>query len=335
LKQGIAHPVSTDGFHLGAYRSVVDGSVQHFLLYLPPGAKGPLPLVVNVPFMTAPVRPFLESIYLADYPSLAERADLAARYGFALLWYNGRGESFGSDIEATDFLEALRTVQADHAIDSDRIYLMGACAGGREALRLAARFPDLVAAISLLAPETDPGGGGGPREGSIAVRRSVRPWLEINNPRILAANLSHIPTYMACAELDVHTPMQQCAAYSQSASRYGSLVQFDLLKGATDRYFPAGHPILKMFEFLNQKQRTRPSCATFVIPRLRYAHAFGIEVEGLQDWSRPGFVTVDFNKDDQKIVHANNTTKVEVNSSQTAGISSLREPEKGGLLQKI
>src|ERR1039457_4695073 len=50
---------------------------------------------------------------------------------------------------------AIEQVKHDYAIDPSRIYLFGSCSGGREALALAAKYPDRFVAVGLVSPEAE------------------------------------------------------------------------------------------------------------------------------------------------------------------------------------
>jgi len=143
------------GLQFRGFRSEIDKSIQNYAVYVPPqysrSPKG-TPIVVVMPAVTTPNRPFLESIMAADLdrnPYIVP----ARMNGFITVFPNGRsGYSLGHPLGQADVLEVLHNLQRDYSLDLSRLYLVGVCSGGLEALSFAVRFPHSVAAVALIDP---------------------------------------------------------------------------------------------------------------------------------------------------------------------------------------
>jgi dipeptidyl aminopeptidase/acylaminoacyl peptidase len=134
-------------------RSTKDGTMQPSLLEVPEGAKtgAPVPLLVHL------------HSWSADYKNsgLMSEAEQGARdRGWVFLSPNFRGpnnqpEACGSDLATTDVIDAVRYAQSAAHIDPRRIYLVGGSGGGYMALLMAAKYPELWAAVSAWVPISD------------------------------------------------------------------------------------------------------------------------------------------------------------------------------------
>jgi dipeptidyl aminopeptidase/acylaminoacyl peptidase len=134
-------------------RSTKDGTQQPSLLEIPEAAKtgAPVPLLVHL------------HSWSADYKNsgLMSEAQQGARdRGWVFLSPNFRGpnnrpEACGSDLATTDVIDAVHYAQSVAHIDPRRIYVVGGSGGGYIALLLAARYPELWAAVSAWVPISD------------------------------------------------------------------------------------------------------------------------------------------------------------------------------------
>lgn len=134
-----------------AIPSSKDGDMQPALLYVPPDARGAVPLLV-----------FLHS-WSARYnqsESLQEALAECRRRGWAFISPNFRGpnnrpEACGSELAMRDVLDAVAFARRQARIDARRIYLLGGSGGGHMALMMASRAPRLWAAVSAWVPISD------------------------------------------------------------------------------------------------------------------------------------------------------------------------------------
>jgi dipeptidyl aminopeptidase/acylaminoacyl peptidase len=134
-------------------RSTKDGTQQPALLEVPAAAKtgSPVPLLVHL------------HSWSADYKNsgLMSEAQQGARdRGWVFLSPNFRGPNdhpaaCGSELATTDVIDAVRYAQSVAHIDPRRIYLVGGSGGGYMALLLAAKYPEVWAAVSAWVPISD------------------------------------------------------------------------------------------------------------------------------------------------------------------------------------
>jgi len=137
--------------YLIAYRSELDNTLQYYYIHLPQDywAGQSVPLVVFCPY-----NDHNKSFFVGPTNTLAPLvqayAQLADRYGFAIMMPFARGVGLSSPTGMKDILEAIGDVQKRYRIDSRRLYLTGECAGGRGALLLAEHEPHRFAAVSTV-----------------------------------------------------------------------------------------------------------------------------------------------------------------------------------------
>jgi len=156
MKDGDADWTKTPGFHFRVYISRSDGSRQPYLVYMPRGVSGLVPLVVEMPYATQPLRPFLESALAIGYPdALEDLAEAADRVGFAVAVIDGRGNAGFSSLGESDALEVISDLVSALPVDEMRIYLYGTCEGGARALKLAEDYPAVFAAVGVYGPAID------------------------------------------------------------------------------------------------------------------------------------------------------------------------------------
>ena len=100
------------------------------------------------------------------YPGLTKHADdegyiLVAPMGYnARGWYGSRGKGGGrgsdpknlGELSEQDVMEVLKLTRSNFNIDPQRIYLFGHSMGGGGSMHLAMKYPDIWAAIAVVAP---------------------------------------------------------------------------------------------------------------------------------------------------------------------------------------
>ncbi len=139
------------------------GRLQDYAMRVPAAydARTPLPLIVYLHgFGGTPEEPFRLPLGLVDE---------AEKRGYLLRGAAGRGDTFyRPGLGELDVLEALADIRKHYGVDADRIYLMGHSMGGYGTNNIAARHPDLFAAVA-------------PIEGTDALSLSANlrnlPWL--------------------------------------------------------------------------------------------------------------------------------------------------------------
>ena len=267
------------GTHLRGFVSKIDGSVQHYLVHAPPeAAAGPVPLVVIVPFVEYPLRPFLESIAVAEYSTLRILDRAADRNHMAYLWFNNRGNTGGQPIGISDLFQAVESVKEDYPIDADRVYLFGACSGGRDALAIAAAYPHLFAAVGLLSTGVQYGNTTDSDPATDSDRFACAA-LERRGPLTMLRNLAHVPVYAIHGDEDWHNPLAASLALRDAAQAAGLQFRLDIVEGATHLRFPV-EPRDRIFDFFNGRTRLRaPQSVSYTTPSLLYRQAYWVRID--------------------------------------------------------
>ncbi len=150
-----------DGYNLyeASVVSSLDGSEEPVIVGHPaaiaPGDKDhePRPLLVGV-----------HSWSTDRYSSTQQQCQQAAERGWFAVYPQFRGPNLTSNPRATqacasllaqhDIIDAIQYMKANFPIDDSRIYLMGGSGGGHMALMMAAKYPDVWAAVSAWVPIT-------------------------------------------------------------------------------------------------------------------------------------------------------------------------------------
>jgi dienelactone hydrolase len=277
---GARRPLYRDsvGTHLRAVRSPVDGSDQHYLLHVPRSyrrERGPIPLVAIVPYQVETLRPFLESIPVAEFGVWGTITRIAEANGLAVLWLNNRGNTYGSDLGETDMLEAIAQVGRDYAIDDNRLYLFGSCTGGREALTLAAKYPDRFAAVGAMSPSARfrpyPPTSVTDHFGPVPNRQK--------SPLARLQNLTSIPLYTLHGDQNTHSPLAESLVLQKAAERSGGVLHLDVVPGATHLRFPV-EPRATVFRWLaGHKRGSAPRHLVFTTAQMRFNRTHWLEID--------------------------------------------------------
>jgi hypothetical protein len=142
------------GMHLRAFRSAIDGNVEHYRVFVPEHVQdsGPMPLVIVLPALMSVSKPFIESPFLAAQDEADWLAAQAEKLGLAVLWPGYRGFPFGHPGEFAHLNEVLAAVGRDYSVDARRATMMSACSGAMLAGMTAVRWPKRFAAIGVINP---------------------------------------------------------------------------------------------------------------------------------------------------------------------------------------
>jgi len=238
------------GTHLRGYRSSVDGQVAYYWLHFPQKAQSPskpMPLVIVLPWTGLTNLPFLESYQMAAFDETERYRKLGDEYGFGVLQVWGRGSYLGGTaIWRADVFEALAAVQRDYGIDSERIYLLGDCEGGRQALLLAERYPERFAAVAV--------------EGPITISRNYPPvfsrWSQYASPLSAIRNLGSMPILINHEEIDNAPPIQDSENFASQARLAGVDVTLIRREGGFHGFSQDPTGVKRsLFQFFTNKQR--------------------------------------------------------------------------------
>jgi dienelactone hydrolase len=247
---------SVPGKHLRGSVSSMDNTLQHYQVFAPytenPPKEG-FPLVVIYP-ATVDSRPhFLESLHLEFKDTIETYTRESQKHGFVVLWAFARNEQRSLRGNA-DVFESIQAVQKDYFINSNKIYLTGGCAGGRDALMMAARNPSYFAAIGAHTPgsSADPS----PEGASLKARKEE---FKYSSPLAWLKNLHNIPLYLIHGDLDNHIPLAYSTHYAEKAKEALIDVRLDIIEGGTESYFPErdNQQIVEILNFFKGKERKK------------------------------------------------------------------------------
>lgn len=208
-----------------------DGNVKHFMFHT--GSKvlnqTSMPLVIIVPFpLTGET--FMEDWYMGLLSQIRNDSKLADEFGFGLVWLFMEGKNYTLQAGHRDALLAIERLRNHWNIDTNAIFLMGECEGGRRALDLAALEPTLFSGIAM----------------------SSAPLIS-NNSNLIFDNLDRfvdIPLHLTHGYNDTETPVTHSRIFVKEAVKYGldiEYVETDNGHYTVDRGYRRG-----MFEFFNR-----------------------------------------------------------------------------------
>lgn len=143
------------GLQIRGFKSKIDDQIQFYRLYIPESAgveNTKLPLVIFVPTTVSANRPFIQSPFIVAQSEAERMAALAEKYRMAILWCGYRNQPRGLPSELTHLDEVLDDVGNIYPIDSDRMFLCGACSGGAVSSFYALDRPGRYAGIGMLNP---------------------------------------------------------------------------------------------------------------------------------------------------------------------------------------
>lgn len=143
--QGGPGPVHSSGFVRLAYQDDVDGSTQFCRAYLPasydPAKKWPLVVWLHGYNGENP-------LYWRWWWADTRHKPLAERHDIVYVEPHGRGNTQYNGIGDRDVLRCIDLAKQRFRIDDDRVYLTGESMGGGGTWQVAARHPDIFAAIA-------------------------------------------------------------------------------------------------------------------------------------------------------------------------------------------
>jgi len=215
------------GMHLREYISRIDDTPQFYLLNVPSNNRGPMPLVIEMPYVHTPQRPFLESSLPIGWPTVLDILKRAAgNSGAMVAVIYGRGNVGDEPIGEADVFEALNDIVANYSIDVRKIYLYGTCEGGRRALLLAEHYSNVFAAVGAYGPKLDEDVGGS------AWNWSGRPGNVITHMDRLAGT----PVSIFQGEFDDTVPIGDLQSFSKVLKRISPSSQLHIVPDGLHGY---------------------------------------------------------------------------------------------------
>ncbi len=261
------------GTFIRTYTSEIDNSTQYYLLHVPRSYQKnkPLPIVFNMA-TTHSERNYLQSIRVTNSFVILNYGELANKYNSIVVELNSRtiDKHNYNTIEETDFFEVLNSVKKDYSIDSTRLYLTGFCMGSWGALKLAAKYPDKIAAISINAAAS--------RHTDIDNK-----WLQGNEPLNYLRNLTNIPIHQVHSELDHHTKIGLGDMLNKEMKKNGlRKITYNRLPPSSKYFYTEGFEFYdQSFEYLCKQKLTVPAEVYFTTGQLKNNKAYWLRINAI------------------------------------------------------
>jgi predicted esterase len=268
-----------------SYGSGIDGATIDYALWLPSGYDQARnwPLIVFLHGSGEGKNWKAPTAVQASVPVLGDRADLPFLVAFPLM----RGSWSISALAERDVLDTIADVQQHYAVDPDRVHLVGLSLGGFAAWRLACRYPDRFASLTVFC------GGGEPE---------------------LAVNLRHIPVRVYHGAQDGSVPVDHSREMVAALREVGLPVDYAELPQAKHVVWrqPLHDPAL--YRWMAQQRRVQsPRRVSYRTRTLRHGRAYWLTIESMVDPSVPAFVDVFVPPGQaQVLVHAENVGRLVV-----------------------
>jgi hypothetical protein len=114
-----------------SYRSNIDGTIQYYQRYNNPRRAGKaVPIVIVLPTVSAPVRPYLESAELANLQDTEILMDLALDAGVDLIWPGIVDIDYGGNLARSVLDEVLIDIAESHEHLNVPVVLLATCSSG-------------------------------------------------------------------------------------------------------------------------------------------------------------------------------------------------------------
>jgi hypothetical protein len=300
IKNALQHHMdpfkNSSGYHIMSYRSVIDGTTNHYAVYVP-GNIDPhtsIPTIVIVPWV-AKQNPFTESWHLAFIDRIEFLEHLAQQYKCAVMWQSARvyeHYNFNPIVNKAIF-ESIRDLQKYYPLDTNRLYAFGTCSGGTQTLLLTGRHPSVFAAAAVE----------GPPISYLEGDRYPPSWVQQNNIVTSAQNFGTLPLFIANSTNDWHGGHEpEMGNFKNALISAGAHFEFESMGNPTVTDFVKMRDdnviTEKIFSFLTKQHRSIPSHIKFSTAQLKYNKSFWISIDGK---IRDTLATIDSQLDSNKI----------------------------------
>jgi len=244
--------------------STVDGSLQPYALYLPPGfdPQKEYPLLLSLHSEESNHR-----LNLSQVLGIAGRGVMGPDgAGFPLLRARelivacplARGSMGYQGIPEQDVYDVLADVERRFPVDPDRVYLTGVSMGGGGALWLAATRPDLWAGVAAMCPDSMPGS------------------------EELAGNLWNVPVRLYHGEIDTVVPAASSRAWQRRLLDAGVPAAYTEYPATRHNVWDLAYGRGGALDWLAGLRRDRqPERVSFVTRSYRYSAAYWVRIDGL------------------------------------------------------
>ena len=157
---------------------------------------------------------------------------MAGQYGFAVAWLYAGGKHYSAPKTEKEITAVIDRLQSDDEIDSQHIFIMGDCEGGRRALLQLAASPGRYAACVAASPITLSGGNDGV-------------------PIHLLAHMGNVPILIRHGTEDDVSPVEHSRRFYAEAQKLAMPVEYVEVPGSHINVAKDGHRYV--FEFFNQQ----------------------------------------------------------------------------------
>jgi dienelactone hydrolase len=259
LSKGIPAFKNVPGLHMRTYVSKIDGKKQYYMLYIPYNYKvaKPLPLVIEMPWVADEFRHFLKGWRVADLYRINMVIRQAEKFGYAYLWSCSRTYNKSNDTPVSNAatFEEIDAVQSDYRINPAKLYLIGTCLGGGNAVLIASRYPNKFAAVGVTGP---------------AIDASLLQPLE---------NFSTLPVYIEHSTIDGKADFATSEKFSADIRRLGSNAKFinlgELQSDILVNFYPQDIILHNIFNFFKSKSRNLvPDTVNYTAVENKFAQTF-------------------------------------------------------------
>ena len=269
LKKGADPFNHTSGNFIRSYTSEIDTSIQYYILHVPATyQKGkPLPVGITIPVNVYDKFPYLQSFRAANSKLIDFFQDLAEKYNMIIIEPGARRKNQinHNPIEEQELFAILKDVEADYNIDRNRLYLAGTCSGGNELVKMIVKYPDLFAAVGVVAPDI------------VYVDENTNPWFKTNFPVMFLGNNKQLPIFDTHSIIDRHVPIEASENLNLVAKHFG-LKNFKYVKIPNE--FPKYYPddfYDDIFNFTkNYKLNKSPDEVDFTTSQMLYNKSFWV-----------------------------------------------------------
>lgn len=213
------------GLHFGSFVSSIDGSEQHYRIYVPTRYKNtdPLGLVVILPTNVLRNVPYIESALVADELEARAFAEAGERSGVGILWSGYRCRPYGNPGDFVHFDEVLADVGKDYSIDSRRIALLGTCSSGTLAAMFVVKWPERFSAVGLVNPFLHRMQNRWDERSEFRDNNAYKKWIEVNDPLPAVAQVKDV-SFRIVQNIDDpdHGPLWQPRELLEAAKAAGN-----------------------------------------------------------------------------------------------------------------
>lgn len=300
LRTGHQSFLHNPGFHIRAFRSNIDGQYQYYGLHVPhrTASVSHYPIVLMTGSWTDSKYPFLRGLWLVDSLWVQETQAVAEKYGVIIVRPHGRSDPRGLPVQEADYIEVLKDVEKYFRVDRRRIFLMGYCQGGHEALLMAAHHPSLFAGVATYAL-------GNPQVLSQSDLSSA--WGEDYQPVKLLPNLKKIPILLMHGRNDQESPLQNSAAFFDSCKTAGVKCTFEIdpygLHNVGGEIMPEERAAQFFTSIINI---SKPVSVSINTSQLKYGSAYWVKMIALEHPGQTAQLNAEIKPDNKITVQTEN-----------------------------